>query len=138
MIAESGRKDAAAISSGHCAALYGLQCLASEIQNNSNNHTRFICISKDPEIYPGADHTSLMLVLPNRPGSLYQLLSRFNALDVNLIKLESRPLPGRDFEFMFYFDLEGSVQSPSFEKLIEELDVTLNGFTYLGSYSEAV
>ncbi len=138
MIAESGRKDAAAISSGHCAALYGLQCLASEIQNNSNNHTRFICISKDPEIYPGADHTSLMLVLPNRPGSLYQLLSRFNAQDVNLIKLESRPLPGRDFEFMFYFDLEGSVQSPSFEKLIEELDVTLNQFTYLGSYSEAV
>ena len=56
----------------------------------------------------------------------------------NLIKLESRPLPGRDFEFMFYFDLEGSVGSPSFEKLIEELDVTLNQFTYLGSYSEIV
>ena len=118
MVARSGRKDVAAISSGHCAALYGLQCLSSEIQNNSNNHTRFICISKKPEIYPGADRTSLMLVL--------------------LIKLESRPLPGRDFEFMFYFDLEGSVASPSFEKLIEELDVTLNQFTYLGSYSEIV
>ena len=112
--------------------------MSSGIQNNSNNHTRFICISKKPEIYPGADHTSLMLVLPNRPGSLYQLLSRFNAQGVNLIKLESRPLPGRDFEFMFYFDLEGSVGSPSFEKLIEELDVTLNQFTYLGSYSEIV
>ena len=138
MVAESGRKDAAAISSGNCAALYGLECLSSEIQNNSNNHTRFICISKEPEIYPGADHTSLMLLLPNRPGSLYQLLSRFNARGINLIKLESRPLPGRDFEFMFYFDLEGSVGSPSFEKLIEELDVTLNQFTYLGSYSEIV
>ena len=138
MVAESGRNDAAAISSGHCAALYGLECLSSEIQNNSNNHTRFICISKTPEIYPGADHTSLMLVLPNRPGSLYQLLSRFNAQGINLIKLESRPLPGRDFEFMFYFDLEGSVGSPSFRKLIEELDVTLNQFTYLGSYSETV
>ena len=138
MVAESGRRDAAAISSGHCAALYGLECLSSDIQNNSNNHTRFICISKKPEIYPGADHTSLMLVLPNRPGSLYQLLSRFNAQGINLIKLESRPLPGRDFEFMFYFDLEGSVGSPSFRKLIEELDVTLNQFTYLGSYSEIV
>ena len=138
MVAESGRKDAAAISSGHCAALYGLECLSSEVQNNSNNHTRFICISKTPEIYPGADHTSLMLVLPNRPGSLYQLLSRFNAQGINLIKLESRPLPGRDFEFMFYFDLEGSVGSASFRKLIEELDVTLNQFTYLGSYSETV
>ena len=138
MVAESGRRDAAAISSGHCAALYGLECLSSEIQNNSNNHTRFICISKKPEIYPGADHTSLMLVLPNHPGSLYQLLSRFNALDINLIKLESRPLPGRDFEFMFYFDLEASVGSPTFSRLIEELDITMNQFSYLGSYSEIV
>ena len=138
MVAESGRKDAAAISSGHCAALYGLDCLSSEIQNNSNNHTRFICISKKPEIYPGADHTSLMLVLPNHPGSLYQLLSRFNALDINLIKLESRPLPGRDFEFMFYFDLEVSVGSSTFSRLIEELDITLNQFSYLGCYSEIV
>ena len=138
MVAESGRRDAAAISSGHCAALYGLECLSSDIQNNSNNHTGFICISKKPEIYPGADHTSLMLVLPNHPGSLYQLLSRFNALDINLIKLESRPLPGRDFEFMFYFDLEASVGSPTFSRLIEELDITLNQFSYLGSYSEIV
>ena len=136
MVAQSGRRDAAAVSSGRCAALYGLECLSADIQNNSNNHTRFICISKEPEIYPGADHTSLMLVLPNRPGSLYQLLSRFNAQGINLIKLESRPLPGRDFEFMFCFDLEGSVSSPSFRRLIEELDVTLNGFNYLGSYSE--
>ena len=79
-----------------------------------------------------------MLDLPNRPGSLYQLLSRFNAQGINLTKLESRPLPGRDFEFMFYFDLEGSVASASFARLIEELDVTLDGFTYLGSYSEVV
>ena len=79
-----------------------------------------------------------MLVLPNHPGSLYQLLSRFNAQDINLIKLESRPLPGRDFEFMFCFDLEASVGSPSFSRLVEELDVTLNQFAYLGSYSEIV
>ena len=138
MVRDSGRADTAAISSAHCAQLYGLQRIASDIQNNSNNHTRFICISRKPEIYPGADRTSLMLVLPNRPGSLYQLLSRFNAQGINLTKLESRPLPGRDFEFMFYFDLEGSVASASFARLIEELDVTLDGFTYLGSYSEVV
>ena len=136
MIQTSGRNDAAAISSGRCADLYGLECMASDIQNNGNNHTRFICISKEPEIYPGADHTSLMLTLPNRPGSLYQLLSRFNAQGINLTKLESRPLPGRDFEFMFSFDLDISVQSPSFARLIEELDATLDDFTYLGSYSE--
>ena len=138
MVRDSGRTDAAAISSANCAPLYGLEILENEIQNNSNNHTRFICISKKPEIYPGADHTSLMLVLPNRPGALYQLLSRFNACGINLTKLESRPLPGRDFEFMFYFDLDVSVNSPSFARFIEELDVTLDRFTYLGSYSEVI
>ena len=136
MIAESGRKDAAAISSAACAPLYGLEILDTDIQNNGNNHTRFICISKKPEIYPGADHTSLMLVLPNRPGALYQLLGRFNAQGINLTKLESRPMPGRDFEFMFYFDIDASVYSPAFIRLIEELDVTLEQFSYLGSYSE--
>jgi chorismate mutase/prephenate dehydratase len=77
-----------------------------------------------------------MLALPDRPGSLYQLLGRFNAQGINLSKLESRPVPGRDFEFMFCFDIDASVYSPSFARLIEELDVTLEQFTYLGSYSE--
>ena len=138
MLRDSGRTDAAAISSGNCAALYGLQRLAGDIQNNSNNHTRFICISKKLEIYPGADHTSLMLVLPNKPGSLWQLLSRFYARGINLTKLESRPMPGRDFEFMFYFDIDASVYSPAFAHLIEELDATLEDFSYLGSYTETV
>ena len=136
MVAESGRKDVAAISSAQCAPLYGLEILKTEIQNNSNNHTRFICISRKPEIYPGADHTSLMLALPNRPGALYQLLGRFYAQGINLTKLESRPVPGRDFEFMFCFDIDASVYSPAFARLIEELDVTLEQCSYLGSYSE--
>ena len=105
---------------------------------NSYNHTRFICISRKLEVFPGADRTSLMLELPNHPGALYQLLSRFNAHGVNLIKLESRPIPGRDFDFMFYFDLDVSVHSPSFTRLIDELDVILDRYTYLGSYSEVV
>lgn len=136
MVSESSRKDVAAVSSARCAPLYGLEILRNDIQNNSNNHTRFICISRKPEIFPGADRTSLMLALPNRPGSLYQLLGRFNAQGINLSKLESRPVPGRDFEFMFCFDIDASVYSPSFTRLIEELDVTLEQCSYLGSYSE--
>ena len=138
MVAESGRGDIAAISSGNCAALYGLERLEGEIQNNSNNHTRFICISQKPEIYPGADHTSLMLVLPNRPGALYQVLGQFYAQGINLTKLESRPMPGRDFEFMFYFDIDASVYSPAFNRLMAEMEATLDRFSYLGSYSEVV
>ena len=136
MVAESGRRDVAAISSGRCAQLYGLEILKTDIQNNSNNHTRFICISRKPEIYPGADRTSLMLALPNKPGALYQLLGRFYAQGINLTKLESRPVPGKDFEFMFCFDIDASVYSPAFARLIEELDVTLEKCAYLGSYSE--
>ena len=81
------------------------------MQDNGNNHTRFICISRKPEIYPGADKTTLMMILPHRPGALYKVLARLYALGINLQKLESRPLPDRDFEFMFYFDLETSIYS---------------------------
>lgn len=137
-VAQSGRKDVAALSSRSCAELYGLTCLASNIQDQGNNFTRFICISKNLEIYPGADRTSLMMVLPHRPGSLYKVLSRFYALGINLNKLESRPMPERNFEFMFYFDLETSVYTPQFQQLMAELPSLCEEFSYLGSYSEVV
>ena len=137
-VAQSGRKDVAALSSRSCAELYGLTCLASNIQNQGNNFTRFICISKNLEIYPGADRTSLMMVLPHRPGSLYKVLSRFYALGINLNKLESRPMPERNFEFMFYFDLETSVYTPQFQQLMAELPSLCEEFSYLGSYSEVI
>ena len=137
-VAQSDRTDIAALSSRACAELYGLQNLAPACQNQGNNYTRFICISRELEIYPGADRTSLMVVLPHRPGSLYKLLSRFYALGINLNKLESRPLPDRDFEFMFYFDLDTSVYSPQFLQLMGELDTVCESFTYLGSYSEVI
>ena len=137
-VAQSGRKDVAALSPRSCAELYGLTCLASNIQDQGNNFTRFICISKNLEIYPGADRTSLMMVLPHRPGSLYKVLSRFYALGINLNKLESRPMPERNFEFMFYFDLETSVYTPQFQQLMAELPSLCEEFSYLGSYSEVV
>ena len=137
-VAESGRADVAALSSRACVGLYGLESLASSVQDQGNNYTRFICIAKDLEIYPGADRTSLMMVLPHKPGSLYKVLSRFYALGINLNKLESRPLPERDFEFMFYFDLETSVYSPQFQQLMGELPGLCEEFSYLGSYREVV
>ena len=137
-VAKSERTDVAAISSYNCVELYGLERLAADIQDRSNNYTRFICISKKLEIYPGAAKTSLMLVLPHRPGALYQILGRFYALGMNLIKLESRPLPDREFEFMFYFDLETSVYSDEFIRLVDDLDAICEEFQYLGSYSEVI
>ena len=106
--------------------------------DKGNDYTRFICFARSLEIYPGADRTSLMLVLPNKMGTLYKLLSRFYALGINLSKLESRPMPERNFEFMFYFDLDTSIYSPAFMQLMGELDSVCEEFHYLGSYSEVV
>lgn len=138
MVAESGRSDAAALSSRSCAELYGLSVLASAVQDAGNNHTRFICIGKDLEIFPGADRTSIMLTTPHRPGSLYRIMARINALGINMSKLESRPLPDRDFEFMFYFDLDTPVYSPKLVQLMADLEHLCETFRYLGSYSEIV
>ena len=135
-VADSDRNDIAALASDLCVDYYGLNCLVSSVQNADNNYTRFICISKKLEIYPGADRTSLMMVLPHRQGSLYRALSRFYALGINLNKLESRPLPGKEFEFMFYFDLDASVYSKGLIQLIGELPAICERFQYLGSYSE--
>ena len=118
--------------------LYGLECLEAGVQDQGSNFTRFICISKNLEIYPGADRTSLMAVLPHEPGSLCRVLSRFYALGLNLNKLESRPMPERNFEFMFYFDLETPVYAPEFLQLMGELPSLCEEFSYLGSYSEVV
>ena len=138
MVAESDRTDVAALSSRDCAELYGLESLANSVQDKSNNYTRFICVAKNPQIYPGADRTSIMLVTPHKPGALYNVLARINALGLNLLKLESRPLPEREFEFMFYFDIEGSAYSPELLELISELESDSEEFKYLGTYAESI
>ena len=138
MVANSPREDVGALSSRKCAELYGLQILRAGVQNEGNNHTRFLCISRKPEIYPGADRTTLMMTLPHKPGALYKVLARLYALDINLLKLESRPLPERDFEVMFYLDLETSVYSREFAQLMGEIEGICEEFHYLGSYSEVV
>lgn len=136
IVAESGRTDIAAIGAKECAELYDLKILSGNIQNTQNNYTRFICISKEPEIYPGATKTSIILTIPHTPGSLYNIIARFAAHGLNLTKLESRPIPGSNFEFKFYFDIDASVYSAEFKKLIEELENDCEEFTYLGSYTE--
>jgi chorismate mutase/prephenate dehydratase len=138
MVRESGRRDLAALSSYTCAELYELDIIDSSVQNSGNNYTKFICIAKDLEIYPAADKTSLMMVIPNKPGALYKVLSRFFVLGINLIKLESRPIPDRDFEYMFYFDVDGSVYSKEFNTLISEIDDLSEEVRYLGSYLELI
>ena len=138
LVSKSGRTDIAALSSRACEELYGLECLAASVQDEKNNRTRFICISKNLEIYPGADKTSIMMILNHKPGALYKVLARMYVLGINVIKLESRPIPDREFEFMFYFDLETSIYSEEFVQLMCELDDMCEEFKDLGSYSEVL
>ena len=139
MVAESGRKDVAAISSRECAELYGLKLLETNVQDSNNNYTRFILIAKEMEFYKGADKISIMTTLPqNSPGSLNKLLAKFSNLGINLTKLESRPIVGSSFEFMFYFDFNCDIKEKAVQNLLCELDSSTEQFTFLGAYGEMV
>ncbi len=137
-VAKMGRDDVAAIASESCASLYGLSQIADSttIMNAGRNDTRFICIAKDLRIYPGATKISLMLTLPHEPGSLYTTLAKFTAQGVNLTKLESRPIEGRDFDMRFYFDFEASPTEPRIRSLLDDLERSCETFAFLGGYSE--
>ncbi len=136
-VSESDRKDIVAISSRECADLYGLKILQSNIQDSDNNYTRFILIAKEMEFYSDAKKISIMTTLPqNTPGSLNKLLSKFSNLGLNLTKLESRPIMGTGFEFMFYFDFECDVKDKAVINLLSELDNSTEQFTFLGAYGE--
>ena len=138
-LAESGRHDLAAISSRECADLYGLKLLDTNIQDSNNNYTRFILIAKDMEFYSDAKKISIMTTLPqNTPGSLNKLLSKFANIGINLTKLESRPIVGSSFEFMFYFDFECDIKGKGVQNLLSELDNSTEQFTFLGAYNEIV
>ena len=136
MVAESGNRHAAAISSHPCAALSGLECVNDAIQDSDNNYTRFICITKNPVIYAGANRISLIIACDNKPGALYEILSKLAALGINMTKLESCPATGRNFEFIFFLELEASVQEPSVLSMLEELERSCEGFQFLGNYAE--
>lgn len=136
MVAERGDKHVAAISSHPCAELYGLECLTDDIQDSDNNYTRFFCVSKDPVIYAGANRISLIIACANKPGALYEILSKLAALGINMTKLESCPVTGRNFEFIFFLELEASVQEPGVLAMLEELERSCAGFHFLGNYAE--
>ena len=138
-LAASGRKDRAVIASRACAELYGLDILADNIADAAYNYTRFICIAKKPEIYPDARKFSIMMSLPHQPGALNSIISRFASIGVNLTKLESRPIPGMDFEFRFTFDFEASPRDETVLRLLAELsdDPQIEHFTFLGAYAES-
>lgn len=135
-VAASERDDLAVIASRACADLYGLDIVNDDISDSPSNFTRFICISRRLEVYPNARKISLMLNLAHEPGALNAIVSKLALAGINLLKLESRPLPGREFEFRFFFDMTASVSDPQVVRLLGELEARCDRFTFLGCYDE--
>jgi len=134
-VSDSGRADLAAIASASCAQLYGLEPLPCKVSNSEHNYTRFICISRNLEIYHGASKITFVTSTSHRPGSLYSLIAKFATRGLNICKLESRPIPGKDFEFRFYFDVDASVRDEETQAVLSQLEKE-TFFTFLGAYSE--
>jgi len=136
LVSESEDPGIAAISSHSCAGLYGLNVVADSVQDCENNYTRFLCIAKEPKIFDGADKISIILTCENSPGALYEILSRPAALGINMSKLESCPISGKNFEFVFFIDLDASVREPGVKAMLEDLERGSETFNFLGNYEE--
>jgi len=129
----SGKVDAdAAIASRLAAELYGADVIAEGLEDHAENYTRFLVIARDPAPREEANKTSLMLALGNTPGTLHRALGVFAARGLNLTKIESRPLPGRPWEYLFYLDVVDS--GDGIGPAIEELRAFTSGIRILGTY----
>ena len=136
IVSEGDDPTLAALCSADCSKVYGLQILEKGVQDSAVNSTRFICIAKNLTIYKGADRISVMMSISHNPGALNSLLGKFSAQGLNLVKIESRPIPNSEFEFMFYFDFEGDVADQKVRNLIAELENGSDRFVFLGVYKE--
>lgn len=137
-LAAKNDETVAVLCSEECAELYGLDILDRSVQDNSSNYTRFICIGKKLQVFEGSNKISVMTSLQHEPGSLNKTLARFAALGLDLTKIESRPISGSSFEFMFYFDFDGNVFDRKIISLIAELENSSDKFGFLGSYQEII
>jgi prephenate dehydratase len=134
MVADSGQTDAAAIASARAGDVFGLKPLASGIQDFSDNITRFLVIGRRPLKNAVADKTTIVFTVPNEPGALFKALSVFALRGVDLTKLESRPIPGRPWEYLFYADLAAARDTLTCSRALSHLAEFAPMLRTLGSY----
>jgi len=135
----SGATDTAAIGSAQAAADYGMETLASGIESNHQNFTRFLVITPEPlekEGEPGTMKVSVVFALHHRPGMLFRALGVFALRDIDLLKIESRPLLGTPWEYLFYLDFVGSLKESRCQKALDHMDELATFIRVLGCYPQ--
>ena len=133
-VARSGDPTAAAIGSRRAAEIYGLNILAQGINSNRDNCTRFVVVSPRMELRPGRNKISAVFRLPHQSGSLHEILTIFAVQGLNLMKLESRPIPGRGWEYLFFLDFTGDLTAPGMDGVLHELSQLAAQFRVLGNF----
>ncbi len=134
LVRESGNEADAAIGSREEAMIQGMEIIDEGIETNPRNFTRFVVIGREPLPRRAGSKSSLIFSTINQSGALYRPLKVFADRGINLVKLESRPILGKPWEYMFYVDLEGDVESPGFVPVLKELEENTDFLKILGSY----
>jgi prephenate dehydratase len=137
MLAERHDRDAAAIASRTAAAVYHARILKSHLEDHRENYTRFLLLSKAAAISRRANKVSIVFSTDNVPGALYKCLSVFALRDIDLTKMESRPLRGRPWEYFFYLDFIGKVREERCRNALAHLGEVTNFLRVLGCYKRA-
>jgi len=133
-IKEKGVAADAAIAGKAAAEIYGMDVIQEGIETNPRNYTRFVVVSKEPLENGPRRRSSLIYSTGNQPGALFETLQIFAENGINLVKLESRPIHGKPWEYMFYVDLEADIESPDFKPVLDELKEKTDYLRVLGSY----
>ncbi len=137
MVKEMGMADGAAIASARAAEIYGMEIIASGIEDNTNNFTRFFILSQHDSPPSGNDKTSIVFSVKHKPGALYEFLKELAARNINLTKLESRPTRQKPWDYNFYLDFEGHRQDKACREALGYLEGTSLFVKVLGSYPKA-